>query len=447
MRKISFSFGASYSSGADGVSLRKKYESSALKSKEWLEGTSPETSGHGWYSLPDGDVDGIIENAEWLSGYSNIVQVGIGGSALGNLMLHEALAGYCSACGTPKFFMADNPDPEKLRFIWESVRGTKTALIGVSKSGSTAETMTQFLWLRERLRENGGSDNDILIITDPKNGIFRSFANNSGCRVLDLPASVGGRFSVLSSVGLVSAAALGIDVRRLLKGAAEMREFLAKERDFDKNPALKLAALHLEHERNGRNISVLMPYSSKMSYFCEWYAQLWAESLGKNACGTTPVRAIGAIDQHSQVQLYTEGPDDKFFTLFCIKNHGEDVAVPQIDNSALDGLRYLENQKIGEMLNLEAQSTAAAIVKSGHPLLWVELDEIGAETLGRLIFFYEYLTALTGNMMGIDPFDQPGVEQGKKYTYGLMGRVGYDKDAEEVRSWFSKISADMIGVN
>ena len=207
---------------------------------------------------------------------------------------------------------------------------------------------------------------------------------------------------------------------------------------------MRLAALHMMHADERRPMSVLMPYSSKMAYFAEWYAQLWAESLGKQGLGTTPVRALGSIDQHSQVQLYTEGPDDKFFTLISLKDHGPEAVVPHIDHEALKPLEYLNGQGIGAMLNLEAKSTAAAIVKSGHPLMWIELEKLDEETVGALVFFYEYLTALTGRMMGINPFDQPGVEQGKKYTYGLMGRAGYEKDAEEVGEWFGKIAADKV---
>ena len=396
--------------------------------------------------LPDCGTEEIKKTAEWLAGYDNIIQVGIGGSALGNLMLNQALTDifYNEKDDGPKFFLADNPDPCKARSIMDLAGKGRTALVGVSKSGSTAETMTQFLWFRDELAKRGQSDKDILVITDPEKGIFRAFARSSGCRVLDLPASVGGRYSVLSSAGLATAAALGIDIDSLLKGAASMKKFLSEEKAFDKNPAFKMAALHLLHESEGRNMSVIMPYSSGMAYFAEWYAQLWAESLGKNGLGTTPVRALGAIDQHSQVQLYTEGPDDKLFTIICFASHGEEVTVPKVEREELSPLKYLEGQALGEMLGLEAKSTAAAIVKSGKPVIWIEMEKLDAENLGALIFFYEYLTAVTGGAMGIDPFDQPGVEQGKKYTYGLMGRSGYEKDADEVNRWFERINSDRI---
>ncbi len=447
MAKISFSFGAAVGKSAlSAAALRAEYEERILKAAEWLENTPADASGNGWIVLPGCAADEIKKTAEWLSGYDNIIQVGIGGSALGNLMLNQALTDifYNEKESRPKFFLADNPDPCKARSIMDLAGKGRTALVGVSKSGSTAETMTQFLWFRDELIKKGQSDKDILVITDPEKGIFRAFARSSGCRVLDLPASVGGRYSVLSSAGLATAAALGIDIDSLLKGAASMKKFLCEEKDLDKNPAFKMAALHLLHESEGRSMSVIMPYSSRMAYFAEWYAQLWAESLGKNGLGTTPVRALGAIDQHSQVQLYTEGPDDKLFTIICIGCHGEEITVPKVEREELAPLKYLEGQALGEMLGLEAKSTAAAIVKSGKPVIWIELEKLDAENLGALIFFYEYLTAITGRAMGIDPFDQPGVEQGKKYTYGLMGRSGYEKDACEVSRWFEKINSDRI---
>ena len=449
MKKISFSFGAAF--GASSVcaeALRSEYESAALDAQKWINETPFETEGHGWMALPDCSTEEVDETAAWLRGYDSVIQVGIGGSALGNLMLNQALLDgfYNETEAKPKFYLADNPDPDKTLSIWERVKDGKVALVGVSKSGSTAETMTQFLWFRDEMLKKGQSDKDILVITDPEKGIFRAFAKESDCRVMELPASVGGRYSVLCPAGLVTASALGIDAAALLRGAAAMRGFIAKETDFMKNPAMRLAALHLLHAKESRPMSVLMPYSSKMAYFAEWYAQLWAESLGKEGQGTTPVRALGSIDQHSQVQLYTEGPDDKFFTLISLKDHGPEAIVPNINNDALAPLSYLDGQGIGAMLNLEAKSTAAAIVKSGHPLMWIELETLDEETVGELVFFYEYLTALTGRMMGINPFDQPGVEQGKKYTYGLMGRAGYEKDAKEVGDWFGKIAADSVEI-
>ena len=447
MIDITFSFGAALEDcGKNFKELRMAYEEKALEAWKWINETEFDTSGHGWMALPEASLSEVYDNAAWLRGYDSIIQVGIGGSALGNLMLNQALLDdyYNETEDRPRFYLADNPDPDKAASILELVKNGRTALVGVSKSGATAETMTQFLWFREQLRKTGGSDSDILVITDPEKGIFRAFAQAVNCRVMTLPQSVGGRYSVLCPAGLTTAASLGIDVAALLRGAAAMKQLLSGEKDFVENPALQLAALQLENEASGHPMSVLMPYSSKLAYFAEWYAQLWAESLGKEGKGTTPVRALGAIDQHSQVQLYTSGPKDKLFTLISVKDHGKKITVPHAEEEALLPLDYLSGQELGEMLNLEARSTAAALVKRGAPLVWLEARRIDAENIGALVFFYEYLTALTGHMMGIDPFDQPGVEQGKKYTYGLMGRKGFEKDAEEVKEWFSRIKSKTI---
>ncbi|MDR3322302.1 MAG: glucose-6-phosphate isomerase, partial [Synergistaceae bacterium] len=390
----------------------------------------------------------VLKAAEWLRGYDSIIHVGIGGSALGNLMLHQALLPFyqneSSAGRGPRFYLADNPDPEKAKAIWERVKGSRVALAGVSKSGATAETMSQFLWFRSKMEEQSGgavgsADGNVLVITDPKGGVFRSFANDTKCRSLEIPPSVGGRYSVLSPCGLVTAGALGADIKALLGGAADMRGFLASAGGVRANPALYLAAVHRFNEKSGRPMAVLMPYANRLETFSEWFAQLWGESVGKDGVGTTPVRALGAIDQHSQVQLYTAGPDDKLYTIINVMERAEEIELPTVRDRSLESLSYLSERKLGVMLGYEAQSTAAALAKAGRPVVWVELSRIDARTIGALVFFYEYVTAITGRLMGINPFDQPGVEQGKRYTYGLMGRDGFDKDAGEAGQHFERI--------
>lgn len=405
--------------------------------------------GLGWFALPDLDCAPIIAIAEWLRTFDSIIHVGIGGSALGNLMLNQALLPEFynelpKEKRGPRFYLADNPDPQKANAIWEQVRGSRCALVGVSKSGATAETMSQFLWFRSKIQEEcSAADDRILVITDPEKGVFRAFASETGCRSLEIPSTVGGRYSVLSAGGLVSAAALGIDAQALLAGAAAMRAKIISDRSIT-NPAYQLAAVHHFHEKSRRPMVVLMPYSSRLERFAEWFAQLWGESIGKNGMGTTPIRALGAVDQHSQVQLYTDGPDDKLYTLIYVKNHGEEITVPAVVDASLEPLSYLSNQRMGEMLGFEAKSTAAALVKVGHPVVWIEMDEITPYSMGQLIFFYECVTALTGRLMGVNPFDQPGVEQGKHYTYGLMGRDGYQLHAEEALSLFGTIEQGII---
>lgn len=453
---VRFAFGAAHGGAASWETLEAQFSQRCAAAAGHLDDAPLSADGYGWLELPEANITEVIKTAEWLRGYDSIIHIGIGGSALGNLMLNQALLGrfYNELSrerrgGGPRFYLADNPDPVKTAAIWERVKDGTAAIIGVSKSGVTAETMSQFLWFRDQMSRafpDRDVNKDTLVITDPEKGILRAYAKESGCRSMALPSSVGGRYSVLSSAGLVSAAALGIDIAGLLGGAARMKRFLLSESSFFGNPARLSAALHVLHESNRRPMSVLMPYSSGLEYFAEWYAQLWGESLGKDGMGTTPVRALGAIDQHSQVQLYTEGPDDKLYTLINVREHGQKVVVPQVREKSLSSLSYMGGAEIGEMLKLEAVSTAAALTKAGRPVIWIELDKIDAPTVGALIFYYEYLTALTGGLMKVDPFDQPGVEQGKCYTYGLMGREGYRKDAEEAESCFGVIGKQIIGL-
>ena len=191
-------------------------------------------------------------------------------------------------------------------------------------------------------------------------------------------------------------------------------------------------------------MTVLMPYSNRLETFSEWFAQLWGESVGKDGTGSTPIRTLGAIDQHSQVQLYTAGPDDKLYTIINVANRENEISLPNVRDDSLSSLAYLSGQKLGGMLGYEAASTAAALVKADRPVVWIEMDSLNARTLGGLIFFFEYMTAVSGRLMRINPFDQPGVEQGKRYTYGMMGREAYKADAGEATELFKRVEKNTI---
>ena len=400
-----------------------------------LRGFREEKAGFGWYGLPDADLRELEKLAAKFSSLETVVQIGIGGSALGSLMLESALAFSSSGHTKPHLLVLDNVDPRELSVLETILNPESSLMVVVSKSGGTAETMANFLWLFALFERKLGRDEAlrrIVVLTDPQSGILRDFVRETGCFSLPIPTSVGGRFSVLSSVGLFGAALLGIAVPDLLRGAGVMRSRIENSSQVIDNPAWLWSVLSHLHEKKGRNISVLMPYADGLEDFAEWFAQLWGESLGKAGMGTTPVRALGAIDQHSQVQLYAEGPDDKLYTLIAVKEHGEDRIIPGPPGKALQSLAYLEGHSFGSMLYAEAQATASALIQKQRPLFWLEIPRLDAFRLGGLIFFFEYATALTGMLMGIDPFDQPGVEQGKVNTYGLMGRKGYEAHGETV---------------
>ena len=413
------------------------------------------TPGYGWMNLPYADIEPVREAAEKLGDFDSIVQVGIGGSALGNLMLNNAfLHPYHNELSrrerkTPRFYMADNPDPTSLSAIWDCIDPERTAFIVVSKSGSTAETIAIFVWFFDLLSKKIGREKALaqfIFITDPEKGILRELASKGALGSLSVPPDVGGRFSVFSPVGLLAAMALDLPVTDLLDGARRMDERLKMGKGMWENPAWILAALHVLHFGEGRPMTVTMPYCDGLERFSEWHAQLWGESLGKAGKGSTPIRALGAIDQHAQVQLYVGGPDDKLFTLIDVKGKRPEMEIPAIGSAELSLVSYLGAHTFSNLLSVEAQSTAAALMKARRPVIWLEMPLLDGVRLGAMVFLYEMVTALAGLLFEVDPFDQPGVEQGKRYTYGLMGRAGYRSDAEEASEGFGKVLAKTLSV-
>lgn len=385
--------------------------------------------------------------------FDNMVVLGIGGSALGNIALQSALnpSTYNLLAPDrrpgPRVFVVDNVDPayfgSVLRFCEQSDPGLKRTLFNViSKSGETAETAAQFMTVRalliERLGKAAHADH-IVAVTDPARGTMRQICNDNGYLTMPVPEGVGGRFSVLSPVGLFSAAMAGIDIDALLDGAAEMDKRCSSP-DLTKNPAAMLAVLltRLGGEK-GKTVHVMMPYSNNLYLLADWFRQLWAESLGKRAdkderevfAGYTPVKALGTTDQHSQVQLYREGPNDKVFGLIEVKEFGNaELRIPM--GLGVEAIRYLEGQTFGGLLNAEKRATEYALVESRRPNFTIEMPRIDARHVGEFIAMWEIVTAYCGQILNIDAYDQPAVETGKVATFGLMGRSGYEEWKEKV---------------
>lgn len=396
----------------------------------------------GWPDLPAQDVTAIeAYAAEARARYDAFVVLGIGGSALGNnavqtalnppfynLLPRERRAG-------PQLFVIDNSDPDLNRGLLAALNPERTLFNVISKSGTTAETMSSFLFIRDLLARRIGEDrlkDHIVLTTDPSAGFTRQIGEREGWKMFDLPPKVGGRFSVLTTVGLLSAAITGVDIRALLAGAAYGYE-IARNPDPLRNPAALGAIINHLLAEQGKNITVLMPYANRLKDVAAWFAQLWAESLGKRVDrqgnivhrGTTPVAALGATDQHSQVQLYTEGPVDKLFTFLAVDSYGEPLTIPHgyID---LEGVSYLGGHTFDELIQAEQRATAIALREAGRPSMTLTLPEINAFTLGQLFMIFEMQTAIAGELLDINAFDQPGVEAGKVATYALLGRSGFE---------------------
>jgi glucose-6-phosphate isomerase len=306
----------------------------------------------------------------------------------------------------------------------------RTLFVVTSKSGGTAETMAQYLVVRDRLERTLGAAADHLVfVTDAERGALRALARAEGIAALDVPDNVGGRFSVLSPVGLLPAALIGIDTARLLAGAGDMARRSATP-VLAENPAGSYAVLQwLSHTAHGRGTHVFMPYSDALRDFAAWFVQLWAESLGKiradgTSVGPTPVAALGATDQHSQVQLFMEGPADKTVTFLAVDDRGDDVPIPS--GASASDLAYLGGHTLGELLAVEQRATAGALARRGRPNMTLHLERVDAWHVGGLIMLLELATAYAGQLYGVNAFDQPGVELGKQFAYAMLGRPGSD---------------------
>ncbi len=397
--------------------------------------------------------------AELKGGCENLVVLGIGGSALGNISLQTALNPYMynidrNQRSGPRLFVFDNIDPAQLgSFLdWVADKLDKTIFNIISKSGRTAETASQFLIVRKMLIDKLGSDdlkNQIVATTDPKQGTLRQIANDANLKTLEVPDGVGGRFSVLSAVGLFSAAMCGIDIDALLEGARDMDKTVSNE-DFYKNPAAINAAINYHYYNNGKRNSVIMPYSYHLKDLADWYRQLWAESLGKTKdlsgktvnIGPTPIKALGTTDQHSQVQLYREGPNDKLFTFLEIKDFVKPLAIGPAPESAPE-LGYLSSSDLSLLMNSEKKATEFALLKDKRPCLTILFDKINPYTIGQFIYLFEVTTSLAGALFNINTYDQPAVELGKEATFALMGKEGFEDLAEHIQP-FTKVDGDFL---
>jgi glucose-6-phosphate isomerase len=321
-----------------------------------------------------------------------------------------------------------------------------TLIIMSSKSGNTVEQMATFLILRDKLIDTVGAvraKEQILTITDVQKGTLRQITDLEGYRSMSMPGDVGGRYSVLSVAGLLPLACAGVKIERLLEGA---RDFdMLDERGIEDasdnyagvSPAAQYAYhQYLAYERHQMHQSVLFTYNYKMREIGSWYRQLWAESLGKRLnrleeevnIGPTPISSVGPTDQHSQCQLYMEGPADKIFTFVRVKNVARDIVLPDAYPD-LEGVSYLKGINLNKILLAEQEATAEALARAGRPSVVLELSELDPYSLGQLLYFFELAAVYAGSLWNIDPFDQPGVELGKKLMYQKLGRKGFEKVA------------------
>lgn len=406
-----------------------------------------------WMNLPynqDEITDKIYEYIEEIKPFcENFVVLGIGGSALGPAAVHHALKHpYYNELskekrgGYPRFYVVDNVDPERLSGLLDIIDLKETVFNCITKSGSTIETMSQFMVVKALLEKELGKEEakkHIVCTTDRENGALIEAAKKEGYKTFFIPSGVGGRFSELCPVGLLPAAVCGIDIRALLKGAAYMDNII-KESKGGNNPAYMYSVLSLMALKDGKNILVIMPYADSLKLISDWYSQLWAESLGKKNdingnrinVGQTPVRALGATDQHSQMQLFVEGPDDKILAFIAVEEFKSETTIPE--DSDVEKLGFLRGATHSSMITIEQMAAEYALMKAGKVNMTIVMPKVNEFYIGQLIFMFEAATAFAGELLNINAFDQPGVEEGKNAAYAMFGRSGYEQKRAELEA-------------
>ena len=386
--------------------------------------------------------------------FENILVLGIGGSALGGIAVTEALLKpYWNLLtdeqreNLPRIFFLDNIDPDSISALLDILDLKKTLVNVITKSGSTAETMSQFMIVKDRLEKELGDNYryNFVATTDKKTGVLRQIAEQEGYKTFVVPDDVGGRFSVFSAVGLLPLALVGIDIDSIVNGVKDM-DLALKNTDIRENIAAQNALIHyLMDTKKGKNLSVMMPYSSRLKYVADWYVQLWAESLGKNKdkdgndvnIGPTPIKALGATDQHSQIQLYNEGPNNKVITFIRVDEFDTTLEIPRIFEYT--GIGYLGGKTVNQLINAEADSTRVAVSDYNRPNVTIYLPKVDGYNVGQLLYMLEVQTAIAGELYNINTFDQPGVEQAKNYTYALMGRAGYEESSQVLQEKMASV--------
>lgn len=355
--------------------------------------------------------------------FENFVVIGIGGSALGNRALQETLNHpYWNLLprekrkGWLRLFVLDNIDPQVLKGTLEILDLRKTIFNVISKSGETVECLANFFILKDALIRKVGKKyyQQIIVTTDEKKGYLRETVEKEKFLSFVIPEGLGGRFSVLSPVGLVSAAFTGIDIEEILLGAEKVKKVCSRGKIFE-NPAVLYALLQYLFYQKGKKISVMLAYGNGLYALADWFRQLWAESLGKSIkVGPTPIKALGVTDQHSQLQLYLEGPKDKIITFLSVEKILTKVLIPQVNDHFLGG------KTLNQLFSAEEEATRQALTLNQRPNCRIALPEISPSVIGQLIYFFELATAYAGELFQVNAFNQPAVELIKKYTKEIL---------------------------
>lgn len=433
--------------GTVSLEAINSYSAKAADSLRMLhDGTGAGNDFLGWVNLPSETdtslLDDIVATAESLrSSCEAVVAIGIGGSYLGAKAVIEALsdsfAAYKKAEGPVLLFAGQNIGEDYLYELSSYLKDKKYGIIVISKSGTTTEPAIAFRMLKEQLEAQIGkaeASRRIVAITDAKRGALRQLATEEGYKTYVIADNVGGRFSVLSPVGLLPIAVAGFDIRKLVEGARNMQKATAQ--DTEENLAMLYAKTRNALYNSGKKIEILVNYNPKLHYFSEWWKQLYGESEGKDHKGIFPASVDNSTDLHSMGQWIQDGERTIFETVISVLNQKHNVAIPS-DEANLDGLNYIANRRVDEVNKMAELGTRIAHVDGGVPNIRITIDSLCEECLGELIYFFEKACGISGYILGVNPFNQPGVEDYKRNMFALLAKPGYEKETEAIRARLS----------
>lgn len=399
----------------------------------------------GWVDLPknikESDIQAIEDIAVTLRSRCNvIIVIGIGGSYLGARAVIDALSSSFDWLQTDRknpviLYAGNNIGEDYLHELIDYVEDKEFGIINISKSGTTTEPAIAFRLLKSKLENKVGKDeakNRIVAITDASKGALRTLANQEGYNTFVIPDDVGGRYSVLTPVGLLPIAVAGINIRKLLLGASDMAKETEKDTDFNENIAAIYAVTRNMLYRKGKKIEILVNFHPKLHYFAEWWKQLYGESEGKEHKGIFPAAVDFTTDLHSMGQWIQEGERTIFETVLSVKKPNENVKIPH-DEANLDGLNYLEGKRVDEVNKMAELGTRIAHVDGGVPNILIEIPELSEYYIGQLIYFFEKACGISGYMLGVNPFDQPGVEAYKKNMFALLEKPGHEEATKAIK--------------
>lgn len=395
----------------------------------------------GWNNLPSSinseDIEDIKNTSDKLRKLANnIIVIGIGGSYLGAKSVIDALAPYFdnNDYKTNILYAGHNISEDYLSELLSYIENKSFALVIISKSGTTTEPALAFRLLRNKLEEKYGKDESkdrIIAITDAKKGALRTLADKEGYKTFIIPDNIGGRFSVLTPVGLLPIALAGYDISKLISGALEIEKNTNSKINFENNIAAIYASARYELYKSGKKIEILANFEPKLKYFAEWWKQLFGESEGKEGKGIFPSNVNFTTDLHSLGQYIQEGERNLFETVLSLNKPNKTLSIPS-DNDNLDKLNYLAGKRINEVNKMAETGTKLAHIDGSVPNIKIEINQISEYSIGQLIYFFEKACAISGYLINVNPFNQPGVEEYKKNMFALLKKPGFEKESKEI---------------